>query len=240
MFTCGPAFFSQSGDHPAGDGLTALQTTFDGGSSVDVSPYARGAGTNSDPVQVVVGTGEVTINLGGSLNRSLSWSGNSLARLPNTGYTVEYFARFIETVANPASSASQLAQITAFNIAVCRLGMNGFSGGINAYVAESTAWYGYTSVADIFTTFGPYIHVAHVCDASANGDVRVYINGVRVVNYVGGALTVASPYVGTIVLGGVCGASLQAKFSGVRVRHAQMYTGASFTPPVSPAVWGPP
>lgn len=241
MFTVGPTFFSRPvGDHPEGDGLTALQTTFAGASSVDLSPYARGAGTNSDPVQVVVSANELTINLGGSLNRSLVWSGASLARLPNTGYTAEYFVRLIETSVNPGSSASQIAQVDGWNIAINRFGFNGFSGGINAYIAESTAWYGYASTVDAFVKFGSYVHVAYVCDNSTNGNVQVYIDGVRVVNYSSGALTKTAPYTGTIVLGGVCGATVQAKFSGVRVRHAEMYTGASFTPPTSPADWGPP
>lgn len=241
MFTVGPTFFSRTlGDHPEGDGLTTLQTAFAGGVSTDLSPSARGAGTNTDAVQVRVGTGQLEIDLGGGFNRSLSWSGASLARLPNTGYTAEFFVRFIETVSNPGSSASQLAQVTAWNLAVSRLGMNGYSGGINAYVAESTPAYGYTSTDDIFVKFGPYVHVAHVCNATTNGDLRVYIDGQRVVNYAPGSLQIGSPYNGAIVLGGVCTSSLRAQFSGVRVRHAEMYTGASFTPPTSPADWGPP
>ncbi len=236
-----PFYSTVAGDHPPGDGLTALQTAFAGGVSTDLSPYARGAGTNTDAVQVRVGTGQLEIDLGGGFNRSLSWSGASLARLPNTGYTAEYFVRFIETVNNPGSSASQLAQVTAWNLAVSRLGMNGHSGGINAYIAESTANYAFTSTDDIFVKFGPYVHVAHVCNTSTNGDVRVYIDGQRVVNFIPGAsIQASSPYTGTIVLGGVCTSSLRAQFSGVRVRHAQMYTGASFDPPVSPADWGPP
>ena len=243
MFTVGPTFFSGGGvvgDHLAGDGLTTLQTTFAGGSSVDLSPYARGVGTNSDPVQVVVSDGKLTIFNGGGLNRSLSWGGNNLGRLPNTGYTAEFFVRIVESSVNPASSANALVSLAAWNMANSRLGMNGFSGGINPYFTEALAWYSYTGPEDIFVKFAAYTHVAFVSDNTTNGSVLVYIAGQRVVNYAPGSLQLTAPYSGAFSFGSTNGASLTTEFSGVRIRHAQMYAGASFTPPTSPAAWGPP
>lgn len=242
MFTVGPTFFAAAvGDHPPGDGLTALQTSFDGGDSTDLSPYARGAGSNSDPATVVVSNGELTIFNGGLLNRSLSWSGAALGRLPNTGYTAEFFMRAVETVVNPGSMSEQLAGVDPWAIAASKLGMNGFNGVINPYFVESLAYYSHTGPEDIFAKFSSYIHVAFVSDNSTNGHVDVYIDGQRVVNY-NPAFTLQkpAPYNGSFLLGGVNGGSLTTKFSGVRVRHAKMYTGASFTPPTSPVAWGPP
>jgi len=240
MFTTGPTFFAPlSGDHPAGDGLTALQTAFAGGSSVDLSSYARGAGTNSDGANVIVTEGELTTVVGGSAERSLSWTGSNLARLPSTGYTAEYFVQVIESSANPASNMSRGAHIDAFNTAIARLSFNGFSGGINALVLESLAWFAYTG-GDIFTVLATSTHLALVSDASSNGQMRMYLAGVQVASYTVGPITKTAPYTGTVVLGGFSAAGATLKFRGVRVRHAEMYTGASFTPPASPSVWGPP
>lgn len=237
----GPTFFSRAlGDHPEGDGLTALQTTFAGGSSVDLSPYARGAGTNSDGATVVVSANELTVAIGGSVERSLSWTGNSLARLPNTGYTAEFFVRMIETSVNPASQMSRGAHIDSFNAAINRLSMNGFSGGINALVLESLTHFAYTSTTDIFTILAGYKHIAFVMAAGNPAPMRAYLDGVQVAASSSADYTKTAPYTGSIVLGGFSAASATLKFSGVRVRHAEMYTGASFTPPASPTVWGPP
>lgn len=240
MFTCGPALLTQlQGDHPPGDGLTALQTAFAGASSVDLSPYARGAGTNSDPGTVVVSDGELTVAIGGSVERSLSWSGSNLARLPSTGYTAEYFVQAVETSVNPVSAMSRGAHIDGFNTAIARLSFNGFSGGINALVLEALAWFSYTG-GDFFTVLASPTHIALVSDASGNGQMRMYLAGTQVAIYNSGPVTKVSPYTGSVTLGGISSASATLKFKGVRVRHAQMYTGTTFTPPTSPAAWGPP
>ena len=145
----------------------------------------------------------------------------------------------IESSLNPASSMSRGAHIDGFNTAIARLSFNGFSGGINALVLESLAWFAYTG-GDIFTALSTPTHLALVSDASFNGQMRMYLAGVEVASYTVGPVTKTAPYTGTVALGGFSAAGATLKFKGVRVRHAEMYTGASFTPPASPDAWGPP
>ena len=62
MFTCGPQFFGSRGDHPAGDGLTRLQTAFAGASAADISGFGvshvqSGGTLGNGYYDVVIATG---------------------------------------------------------------------------------------------------------------------------------------------------------------------------------------
>lgn len=91
MFTVGPTFFSRPvGDHPEGDGLTRLQTTFAGASADDISGFAV-------PATVTGGTlGEgyydVTIPINTASILGVSYSSTDVARqAAGQALTVEVF-----------------------------------------------------------------------------------------------------------------------------------------------------
>lgn len=247
MFQVGPTFFSRAlGDHPEGDGLTKLQVTFAGGSTTDESAFAVGAGTevSSAGANVVATAGLLTVKLSGAVSNYHTWSKNGLGRLPNTAFTCEVFVRAEEFDANPSSSGFFI-ELDAFGMAASRVGFNGFAAGRNDVTAYATAWYGYTGTVDIFDASvlgGTMHHIAWVCNATANGDLRVYIDGVLRATYNVGSIQKTAPYLGELKLGGVGAAFNQTNFyfAGARIRHAEMYTGSSFTPPASTADWGPP
>jgi hypothetical protein len=108
----------------------------------------------------------------------------------------------------------------------------------------AVAYYSWVDTVDAFSNrFLDYTHVAWVCDASSNGDLRVYIDGTLYVTYNTGALTKTAPYSGGITIGTDNVPIVSTSWvycSGVRIRRAEMYTGSSFTPPGSPADWGEP
>jgi hypothetical protein len=232
------------GDHPAGDGLTRLQCTFDGASSADISEYALGSGTitESSPTYVDVREGELYIRLSGAVQNQLVWSAAGLGRVPLTGHTVEFFVRAVEIDPNPAFGATMFFDTAAWGMANSRMTFDPVSGGKNVARAYATAWYTYPDTEDLFIRFAADTHVAFVTSADEFADLRVYINGQLLYTSVGTATAVGSPYNGSVTLGGI-GSSVAAEdfyFTGVRVRRAEMYTGSSFTPPASPDDWGPP
>lgn len=247
MWSIPAPFYSRSlGDHPAGDGLTKLQVLFAGSSTDDTSAFAVGAGTevSSAGANVVATEGLLTVKLSGAVSNYHTWSKNGLARQPNTGFTCEVFVKAEEFDPNP-SSTGYFIELDAFGMATSRVGFNGYASSRNDLTIYAIAWYSYTSTVDIFNSAvlgSTFHHIAWVCDATANGDLRVYLDGVQVASYSGGSIQKTVPYLGEIRLGGVGAAFNQTNFyfSGLRVRHAEMYTGSSFTPPSSPSAWGPP
>lgn len=247
MWSIPAPFYSRvAGDHPPGDGLTMFQVTFPGGSTTDESAFAVGVGSevSSAGANVVTSPGVLAVKLSNNVANYHTWSKNGLGRLPNTGFTCEVFVRAEEFDANPTGSGF-FVELDAFNMAASRLAFNGFSASKNTLRAYATAWYDYSNTVDIFDASvlgGTYHHVAWVCDSTFNGDLRVYINGALVVTYNAGSIQKTSPYLGELKLGGFGAAFNQTNFyfAGARIRHAEMYTGASFTPPSSPASWGAP
>lgn len=226
------------GDHPAGDGLTRLQVAFTGGSSADVSSFALGTGT-------LVGTG-VTINNGyleivenGAVDRHLSWADDGLGRQSNGAYTLEFFVEPIAVSPLQPASGIQYAIMDIATGTVMNLYQQGLLGGVNAPAID---WPGLASWGGNYDWFtGTYHHVAIVADTSNN--FSFYFDGIRPFGIVTGNYNKnysgATSAVQLGATGGV-GVTTTFRFSGIRVRRAVMYSGASFMPPASPAVWGPP
>lgn len=236
MFTVGPTLFSsERGDHTPNDGLTRLQTTFAGGSSADISSYGLGAGTLS-ATGATVYSGYLEIVQDSAVDHSLLWAANGLARLPSTAHTLEFFVKIIEVTNNPVPSV-YFSEVDLANMAVNKTYVQGFLGGVNSQAFISPTWYTFAGTTDVYT--GTWHHHALVWDTA--GALSVYWDGVRQCS-VASTGDKGSPYFGSVRLGstGAAGYTTKFQFSGVRVRRAQMYTGASFTPPISPADWGPP
>lgn len=236
----GPTFFSNvPGDHPAGDGLTRLQTTFAGGSSADVSSYAIGAGTQTGGT-LSAGKYSVTHTAGAAVFQGLAWSNNGLGRVVGTGHTFECFIKLTETVVNPANALQVMNSVDMANMNPTQLYLNGFSAGMNPLAPTAPAWYSSTPDSiDAFT--GSYHHFALVWDTA--GTLAVYLRGIRLVNIAGTGDKGYAAGLGVVGLGGTGsagGSGVTFEFSGVRVRRAQMYSGASFVPPSSPLDWGAP
>lgn len=241
----GPTFFSrQIGDHTPGDGLTRLQTAFAGGSSADISQYAIGSGTINGSVAVTDGL--LTVTLTALSTNRISWNNNDLRRLNSTALTVEFFVRVVEVTVNHASSIRQYASLDNFdnmddgggNGGTHEFGVGGYSGGINPFRAQLNTWYSGDTGYDAYGA--GFVHVAYVWDASPTGSLSIYIDGVRVVLQTGGSHWISGDTI--LYLGGASPifTNAVAEFTGVRVRRAEMYSGASFVPPASPADWGPP
>jgi len=237
MFAIGPTLFSSArGDHTPNDGLTRLQTVFAGGSSADVSSYALGPGVNTGGT---VHAGRYEITQDSATLRALSWQDATLGRVVNTGHTVEFFVRVTEITVNPPS-AVQFAAADLANMSPTTFMVNGFISGKNTLAALALpGWY--SSIADTVDVYtGQYHHVALVWDTA--GQYSAYLRGQRIVTFPGTGDKGYAGGVGYVYLGntGAAGQSTKFEFSGVRVRRAQMYSGASFVPPTSPDDWGPP
>lgn len=243
MFAVGPTFFSSpAGDHPPGDGLTRLQTAFAGGSSADISQYALGSGLVAGPI--VVSNGLLTCPLVSGVETSLRWDDSSLGRPASTAMTYEYFFRMIEVSVNPVASISRMAMLRNVDNMGSGgafagdhiLGFNGYSGDMNQLVLALATWYTYAAGVDAFSL--PFWHVAYVYEATLSGTLSIYLNGVRIFNGGGGHVISGTS---SVWLGGFSASpSATIEFKGIRVRRAQMYSGASFVPPAGPEAWGPP
>lgn len=232
------------GDHEPGDGLTRLQTAFFEADSSDISSYAIGPGSIAGVVNVSPDQMEATIV--GSTVSALSWDNADLGRVANTGHTFEYFFRAVEVTVNPTASTQGFVSIDNIDnlddggVDGGRhlLGYNGYSGGINQMVAAMTSQYLWSSGVDVFKT--GFTHVAYVYDDSAAGDLNIYVDGVRVVTIAGAGHRLTG--VTNLRLGGATfpGNTCKVQITGVRVRRAAMYSGASFSAPSGPHVWGAP
>lgn len=241
MSAVGPTFFSSSGavgDHIAGDGLTRLQTTFSGGSSADTSSYAIGSGSQTGGT-LSDGKYEVTHIAGAAVFQGLGWTNAGLGRVVNTGHTFETFIKLTETIVNPANALQLMHSVDLANMNATVLYLQGWLGGMNALAPFAPTWYGPVDTIDAFT--GAYHHFALVWDTSAL--LSVYLRGIRLATVAGTGDKGYALGVGSVGLGGTgssAGSGVTFAFSGVRVRRAQMYSGAFFAPPLSPAAWGPP
>lgn len=244
MYTCGPMFFGPPvGDHPPDDGLTRLQVRFAGGSSADESSYAVGSGTISEsaPGNVTLLDGYVSVYSSGATTNYITWSANGLGMVTGEGYTVEFFARVVEVDLNPFGQ-QYFGTANCWNMGASRIGMSGVTGGINPMMVYADTFYSWTDTGvDIYSKLATFKHIAFVV-APGSSTLRVYVSGVQVVTYPGGATSVNLLYPGSVDCGGVgdSASATRFQFSGVRIRRAEMYTGASFLPPSSPAAWGAP
>jgi hypothetical protein len=234
----GPTFFSLPlGDHPEGDGLTRLQTAFAGASSADLSTYAIGSGGNNGGT---LGAGYFEIVQNSATFKALAWENAGLATLDGP-HCLEFFFEAFETSANPPSTCNiEQHKITLMSIPTMQI--LGHAGGINnvGWVATPTGeGFSLISASPAVDVFGSVHHVVYQHDE--NGALSIWYDGVRQLDSYGtwDGSGVTGPYV---YLGatGIGGQTITIRFYGVRVRRAEMYSGASFTPPSSPAAWGPP
>ena len=225
-----------SGDHPVGDGLTRLQTTFAFGNPADISTYAIGSGSETGGT---LSSGKYEITQDSATFRAITWTHATLGRVAGTAHTVEFFVRATEITVNP-SALTQFATADFANMSATTFLLAGYSASMNPLAALSLpSWYSQINdTIDAFT--GQYHHCALVWDTA--GQYSCYLRGVRIVTIAGTGDKSGTGGVGSISLGntGASGQSTKFEFSGVRVRRAAMYTGAPFTPPTSPAAWGLP
>ena len=225
MFSIAPPFWCQS------DYLTRLQTDFAGSSSADQSFYAIGSGTTVGTVTVYAGYLEVILD--STTTKTLSWSDASMELTGSTNLCAEFLVTLEETTANPPSGV-KFAQLTFGSSGGIDFQINGYGGAVTGnefQINESGSIYSGTTDA----AFSPTDHHFAV-QFRSTGVFDIYIDGSRVVTsraYTGGANH-------TVQLGGsgTAGQTVTCKFTGVRVRRADVYSGASVTPPSSPADWG--
>jgi len=235
MAVIGPTFFSSPvGDHPAGDGLTRLQTTFAGGSSADISQYLIGSGTNDE---MTVSDGSANAVFDSNLNpKSIIYNDAGLAQqLSTSPLTYEIFWTATLDTPSPQNPGDQVkfAQFSTHLNGVDFL-IAGYPNDVNIFIIQS----GVTSVTVIGgNVYGALNHLALVNRTSGLADI--YLNGVRV--SAGRAGTGGLAPTGTMQLGGVGRGDTRVTYYGARVRRAEMYPdSATITPPLNPAAWGPP
>ena len=236
MAVIGPTFFSSPiGDHPPGDGLTRLQTTFEGASAADISSYAIGSGTNAygtltDGSNYWVAT-DATV-------QSRYWLSTGLVLNNYSPLTCEFF--FIANWTNNTASAKdqKIGQMNFgdqnFDLIVQEQADQttsrfNLSGGAMGYAGPTT--FNTNGSADVH-------HVAFV--ARASGTCDFYLDGVRIVTGVTYSNAANSSGYVQLFGRGTQNQTITATYLGVRVRRAEMYTGASFTKPAGPEVWGAP
>jgi len=247
VFTCGPQFFGSRGDHPAGDGLTRLQTAFAGASAADIS----GFGVSHTQSGGTLGNGyyDVVIATGGGFNPGLSYNGNSLARQASGAVlTIE---AFVSLQAYPtANNSSTQTHLYLNNIT------SSMTGGSNPIQMQTTGGFTATNFSQVGAVYanwsatgdktpgllGQMRHVAWVW--YADNTYAEYYNGVRQAGPTADTSYLLGAPTPTILLGSPSASAFWTDFTmryhGLRVRRAAMYSGASFTPPSSPAAWGPP
>ncbi len=255
MAVIGPTFFSSpsggGGDHPPGDGLTRLQVRFNGGSSVDESPFMLGAGTITEAV-----VGNVTSQVGyarvvatNNGNNFMNWGAVGLNYTDYLlGYTVEMFVKILPFGLRP-TGFHNFAHVSAWSsVPDAILSLGAQTSGRNELKNNQSTGYTWTdSGNDIYTRMFDYVHFAWV-QAPGSSLMRAYVGGVQIGTNAAAYQHAGSGYVrfgpgsgGSS--GGTPGVTSEWHYSGVRVRRAEMYdignTGI-FTPPASPFDWGPP
>lgn len=210
-----------------GSGHVLLYVPFTGNVSTDRGPQALGDGTN---VGATFSTDRFPLS--GDTIQTLEWYSTGLGRpLSTNGFTFECFMvldsstavtdpglDFNYSVYNSADILQERFFIHAYsNAGAIQLDLAGF--GVEAQ-----------SATGVLT--GSRQHVAIVQQASSS-DVDVYVNGVRIFNYVpGGTPPVGSK--GLVHIGrdsGAAGEPISAYIDDVRLCDIAIYSGASFTPP---------
>ena len=235
------------GDHPAGDGLTRLQTTFDGGSAADISGYAVPetvtGGTLGDGYYDVI----IPINTASVLG--VSYASNGIARQASGGLlTVEVFMS-LEAYPTARNSSTQT------HVYLNNLTSN-MQGGNNPIQIQTTGGYTATNFIQAGSSYANWNasgdktpgllssirHIAWVW--YADNTYAVYYNGVRQATPAADSTYLLGSPTPQILLGSpslpAYWTDLTMRYYGVRVRRDAMYSGANFSPPASPEVWGPP
>lgn len=235
MAVIGPTFFSSPvGDHPAGDGLTRLQTVFAGASSADISQYLIGSGTNDE---MTVSDGSANAVFDSNLNpKSLVYSDVGISQISDDApLTYEMF--WVATLDTPSpqspGDAIKFAQFTT-HLNGIDFYIRGVPNDTDILIIQS----GFTTVTvTAGHAYGTQNHLALV--NRSTGVMDIYLNGVRVVTGRNDNTTLAG--LGTMQLGGVGRGDTRVTYYGARVRRAEMYPdSATVTPPLNPAAWGPP
>jgi len=248
MFTVGPTFFSRPlGDHPEGDGLTRLQTTFAGASAADISGFAVPetvtGGTLGDGYYDVV----IPVNTASVLG--VSYSSTGIARQASgEALTVEVFLT-LQTYPVLRNSSTQ-THVFLSNLTVA---MNGGNYPIQVQTTGGYTQTNHTQVglgyanwsASGDKTPGLLTSIRHIAWVwYTDNTYAVYYNGVRQAAPAADSSYLLGAPTPVIRLGSPSAPAywtdLTMRYHGLRVRRASMYSGASFTPPTSPAAWGPP
>lgn len=236
----GPTFFSSpAGDHPAGDGLTLFQTIFAGGSTADVSSFAIGPASITGPSYITASDGNLNITQTSSNVSTAAWSNGSFNIASSASdWCLEMFIRLTPTPSHPALT-QKFAQVTMGALSFDLVMAPESPAGVNLmYAAFAGPSYQY-SPGNV-TNDGLFHHIAIISRPPGPNMMDGYVDGQRIFT---SRYWAASGPSGYIQLGatGNSGYSVSIDIAGVRVRGAQMYpSGASFTPPASPAAWGPP
>jgi hypothetical protein len=233
MFTCGPTFFS------SGVGTTLFQCTFAGGSTNDVSSFAIGPATLIGASKITASAGNLAILQDTNTLTAAYWNNASFLMGPDS-WCLEFMFALVASPAHPTTSDQKIGQVS----------MGAFIGDMYM-AAESPAsvnkFYWRSDGGSTYYTAGDmlgapsFIHHFAIINRPDGGPntVDIYYDGVRIAQN----LFRSSSTAHLMQLGaqGVVPTSLTLNFKGVRVTAAQVYSDtATFTPPVSPADWGPP
>ena len=218
--------------------LTRMQCTFSGSSSADVSHYLIGSGVQFGGV---LSDGAYTVTMGDSTaeTRRIKWENANLeVGIPATYgdptevMTFEAFFRInLTDEENPPDQNSTILSFTGGDQSMS-LTQNGNTGYLDLTVTSyGSVW------TDTVAGWGDH-HVATVYRADHTYDT--YLDGVLIWT-ASWTNTYYSP--GSVQLGSQNYGSWDNReyvFYGVRVRREEVYTGAQFSPPISPADWGEP
>ena len=229
------------GDHTAGDGLTIFQTAFASAVRDDISVSNLGAGTELGTALGDVdydGYHESLFDADVTAPRGVIWYADAdLSLGSGEPLTCEMFFEMIEVNPN-VNSQGKIFQLQ-FGNKTLDVYLYPYSGGINP-LHFSTGTATHTTVDDAYASgITPgFHHIAMVYRTSNLMDV--YYDGLRIIT----GDSFAGFATGQIQMGGsnTSGYSTRwtTRYYGGRVRRAEMYSGASFTPPSSSAAWGPP
>lgn len=211
-----------------GSGHVLFFVPFTGNVSTDIGPQHLGDGTNSGASM----TGDKLV-LSGDTQQKIEWYDTRLGTPTATGWTFECFMTYTSStntsdpgldfyygIYNPMTDALlERFFIAAYsNNGTLQLDLSGF--GVEAY-----------SSAGVLNSSRQ--HVA-IVQPTASSDVLVYVNGVRIFNWVTGAGPVVGGK-GLIRVGreaSAAGEPISATMDEIRFCNIPLYSGASFTPPV--------
>ena len=229
------------GDHTAGDGLTIFQTAFASAVRDDISVSNLGPGTELGTVTSDVdydGYHTSLFDAVATFDRGVIWYADPDLNLgSSSSLTCEMFFKCIEVVSD-AASQGKIFQLQ-FGNKTLDVYLYPYNGSINPlYFSTGTGTYTTTTDAYAAGITPGFHHIAMVYRTDNLMDV--YYDGERIITgesyagYTDGQIQMG----GSNLIGNAVKWTIQ--YYGGRVRRAEMYSGASFTPPSSTAAWGPP
>jgi hypothetical protein len=218
------------------DDRIRLLANFPEGSTEDQSLYEIGPGTQTNGT---AGPGTFTANYTASLTNFLLYQDAGLRATSDSGNAPVTYEFIITVPTNTADTTIELFRFqkgATGNPFVCF--MEGGSGGGNSRIffweqgpgQGINSLIAYQDTVDMRTS--PQTHVA--ITVYSDNTASVWLRGTRVKNLVGfSAFTASAP--GTVRIGGQVVSSKNAvvEYEGIRVSRAEVYTGASFTPPTT-------